>query len=94
MISAVVQKLRIIQAVGCLVLRLLRGSGERRGCGSAGVKDVSERYYDHEKYQRELEVFHSYVTRLCPQSRHSLLAAPKARNMIAMSKREAHRPYV
>ena len=60
MISAVVQKLRIIQALRWLTLRLLDGSIERRDSRCARRKDVSYRHYNHDPY---LEVFH----RLCWQ---------------------------
>ena len=58
MISAVVQKLGIIQAFRWLTLRLLNGSVERSDSGCAW-KEVSCRHYNHDAYQRELEVFHS-----------------------------------
>ncbi len=59
MISAVVQKLRIVYALGGLTLRLLIGSGESRDGRCTGLKDISQHQNDHDTYQPELAVFHS-----------------------------------
>jgi len=58
MVSAVVQKLRIVQSFGRLILRLLAGLNRRRG-RRAELKNVTERYDNNNGDQGELKFFHS-----------------------------------
>ena len=58
MVSAVVQKLRIVQTLRWLRLRLLVG-WDRRGCRNAVLQNVTQGHNNHEDDQRELEFFYS-----------------------------------
>ena len=64
MIFAVVEKLRIVNALGSLTLRLLIVSGESIYCCGAGLKDISQHQNDHGTYQPELAVCHSRCRQL------------------------------
>lgn len=60
MISAVVQKLRIVQTLRWLRLRLrLLGGWDRRGCRGAVLQNETDSHNNHDGDQRELEFFHS-----------------------------------
>ena len=58
MVTAVVQKLRIIQAFGWLSLRLLDGL-DRGCCRGSGLKNVNQSHDNDTADQRKLEFFHS-----------------------------------
>lgn len=58
MVSAVVQKLRIVQTLRWLRLRLLVNS-DRGGCRDAVLQNVTQSHNNHDDDQRGLEFFHS-----------------------------------